>query len=105
MGESLQPSLLAGFDLSAPLPGIANMAQELPVARVVIDSAVPHLDRPFDYLVPADLDEAAQPGVRVKVRVGGQELGGFLTARLGQSRQPASPASPAGVWWTRRSLA
>ncbi len=85
MGESLQPSLLAGFDLSAPLPGIANMAQELPVARVVIDSAVPHLDRPFDYLVPADLDEAAQPGVRVKVRFGGQELGGFLTERLGHS--------------------
>ncbi|MDO5745387.1 MAG: primosomal protein PriA [Micrococcaceae bacterium] len=85
MGQSLQPSLLAGFDLSAPLPGIANMARDLPVARVVIDSAVPHLDRPFDYLVPAELDEAAQPGVRVKVRFGGQELAGFLTERLEHS--------------------
>lgn len=85
MEKSAQPSLLAGFDLSAPLPGIPNMAGELPVARVVIDSAVPHLDRPFDYLVPAELDAAAQPGVRVKVRFGGQELAAFLTERLAHS--------------------
>ena len=85
MERSAQPSLLAGFDLSSPLPGIPNMAKELPVARVVIDSPVPHLDRPFDYLVPAELDEAAQPGVRVKVRFGGQELAGFLAERLEHS--------------------
>jgi primosomal protein N' (replication factor Y) len=85
MERSAQPSLLAGFDLSSPLPGIPNMAEELPVARVVIDSPVPHLDRPFDYLVPAELDEAAQPGVRVKVRFGGQELAGLLAERLEHS--------------------
>lgn len=85
MEQSLQPSLLAGFDLSAPLPGIPHMAGTLPVARVVIDSALPHLDRPFDYLVPAELDAAAQPGVRVKVRFGGQELAGFLVERLEHS--------------------
>ena len=32
MERSAQPSLLAGFDLSSPLPGIPNMAEELPVA-------------------------------------------------------------------------
>lgn len=85
MTESVQPSLLSGFDLSSPLPGIPNVASELPVARVVIDSAVPHLDRPFDYLVPAELDAMAQPGVRVRVRFGGQELAGFLTERLEHS--------------------
>ncbi|MGL3808012.1 primosomal protein PriA [Paeniglutamicibacter sp. R2-26] len=82
MNEPLQPSLLAGFDLGSQLPGTPRTAGHLPVARVIIDSALPHLDRPFDYLVPAELDEAAQPGVRVKVRFGGQELAGFLAERL-----------------------
>lgn len=58
------------------------MASQLPVARVIIESSIPHLDRPFDYLVPVELDDSAQPGVRVKVRFGGQELLGFITDRL-----------------------
>ncbi|MFD9906517.1 primosomal protein N' [Streptomyces sp. NPDC059063] len=48
----------------------AALAKELPVARVVVDKGVLHLDRYFDYAVPEDLDEAAQPGVRVRVRFG-----------------------------------
>ncbi|WP_189082265.1 primosomal protein N' [Mangrovihabitans endophyticus] len=40
-----------------------------------------HLDRAFDYLVPAADDDAAQPGVRVKVRFAGQLVGGFLLER------------------------
>jgi len=56
-------------------------ADRLPVARVCVDVPLPHLDRPFDYLVPAAADEAAQPGVRVKVRFAGQLVGGFLLSR------------------------
>lgn len=82
MNQINQPSLLAGFDLSTELPGIPHMATHLPVARVIVESSIPHLDRPFDYLVPLELDESAQPGVRVKVRFGGQELLGFITDRL-----------------------
>jgi len=63
-------------------PGISA---EKPVARVAVDVSLAHLDRPFDYLVPADLDEVAQPGVRVKVRFAGKELGGFVLARLDRS--------------------
>ncbi|MFD5702909.1 primosomal protein N' family DNA-binding protein, partial [Streptomyces lasiicapitis] len=48
----------------------AALAKELPVARVVVDKGVLHLDRYFDYAVPEELDEAAQPGVRVRVRFG-----------------------------------
>ncbi|GHC83098.1 primosomal protein N' [Streptomyces flavofungini] len=48
----------------------AALAEGLPVARVVVDKGVLHLDRYFDYAVPAELDEAAQPGVRVRVRFG-----------------------------------
>jgi primosomal protein N' (replication factor Y) len=48
----------------------AALAKELPVARVVVDKGVLHLDRYFDYAVPEELDAVAQPGVRVRVRFG-----------------------------------
>ncbi|MFC0623902.1 primosomal protein N' [Kribbella deserti] len=63
-------------------PGLAT---ERPVARVAVDVPLPHLDRPFDYLVQADQDEKAQPGARVKVRFAGKEYGGFVLARLDES--------------------
>jgi primosomal protein N' (replication factor Y) len=50
------------------------------VARIVIDSALPQLDHFFDYRVPAELAEFAQPGVRVKVplRTAGRIADGYL---------------------------
>ncbi|WP_232676054.1 primosomal protein N' [Nocardioides sp. R-C-SC26] len=56
-------------------------AAELPVARVLVDTGLAHLDRPFDYLVPAALDDTAHPGVRVKVRFAGQDVDGFVLER------------------------
>ena len=41
------------------------------VARVLIDSPLPHLDRLFDYRVPDELAADARPGCRVKVRFAG----------------------------------
>ena len=38
------------------------VSERLPVARVAVDISLAHLDRPFDYLVPARLDQAAVPG-------------------------------------------
>ncbi|HZD97288.1 MAG TPA: primosomal protein N' [Micromonosporaceae bacterium] len=55
------------------------------MARVCVDVNLPHLDRPFDYLVPADVDEIAQPGVRVRVRFAGQLLDGILLDRVAES--------------------
>ena len=55
------------------------------MARVSVDVPLPHLDRPFDYLVAAADDEAAQPGVRVKVRFAGQLVSGFLLERAESS--------------------
>ena len=52
-----------------------------PVAQVIIDSPLPHLDRVFDYAVPASLDEQARPGVRVRVRFAGRLTDGYLVAR------------------------
>lgn len=56
-------------------------ADERPIARVLLDLPLAHLDRLFDYGVPDKLAEAAQPGVRVKVKFAGQDVDGFLLER------------------------
>jgi primosomal protein N' (replication factor Y) (superfamily II helicase) len=56
-------------------------AAELPVARVAVDISLPHLDRPFDYLVPAALAASAVPGALVRVRFAGQLTSGFVLER------------------------
>ncbi|MER7995013.1 primosomal protein N' [Micromonospora chalcea] len=53
-----------------------------------MDVPLPHLDRPFDYLVPEALDAEAQPGVRVKVRFAGQLVDGWLLERAESSAHP-----------------
>ncbi|QYB04126.1 primosomal protein N' [Rhodococcus sp. USK10] len=56
-----------------------------PVARVLPLLPLAHLDREFDYLVPKDLDEHAQPGVRVRIRFAGRLVDGFVVARTATS--------------------
>ncbi|HEY0186263.1 MAG TPA: primosomal protein N' [Cellulomonas sp.] len=60
-------------------------AAELPVARVAVELSPPHLDRPFEYLVPAAMAATARPGVRVKVRFGGQDVDGYLLERVAEA--------------------
>jgi primosomal protein N' (replication factor Y) len=60
-------------------------ATELPVARVAVDIPLAHLDRPFDYLVTGAQSDAAQPGVRVRVRFAGQLVDGFVLERIDAS--------------------
>jgi primosomal protein N' (replication factor Y) len=57
----------------------------LPVARVGVDVSLPHLDRPFDYLVEEGQDEAARAGCRVRVRFSGQLVGGVILERVDAS--------------------
>ena len=57
------------------------VSERLPVARVAVDISLAHLDRPFDYLVPASMDEVAVPGCRVRVRFAGQLVDGYLLQR------------------------
>ena len=59
-----------------------------PVARVLVDVPLAHLDRTFDYLVPAAMADDAVPGTRVKVRFAGQEVGGYLLGRGAESDHP-----------------
>ncbi|HXV91819.1 MAG TPA: primosome assembly protein PriA, partial [Pseudonocardia sp.] len=60
-------------------------APALPVARVVVDVPLAHLDRPFDYRVPTHLDAVAAPGVRVRVRFAGRMVDGYLLERVAES--------------------
>lgn len=86
--QGVQLSLLSGFvakeRIADPQSGVV-LAPSLPVARVVIDSPLPHLDRVFDYSVPLELDVDARPGVRVRVKFSGQDLNGFLVERVAES--------------------
>jgi primosomal protein N' (replication factor Y) (superfamily II helicase) len=65
--------------------GARVAAASLPVARVAVDVPLPHLDRPFDYLVPESLSAAAVTGCRVRVRFAGRLTGGFLLDRVAAS--------------------
>ncbi|QNV36864.1 primosomal protein N' [Rothia terrae] len=84
--ESLQTDLLQGFP--AFEQGAVGSSIELPVARVLVETHVPHLDRLFDYLVPEDLASVAQPGVRVKVPFGSRTVQGFIRERTAESSLP-----------------
>ncbi|MEU4267655.1 primosomal protein N' [Streptomyces sp. NPDC026092] len=88
----------------------AALAKELPVARVVVNKGVLHLDQFFDYAVPEELDDVAQPGVRVRVRFGagahqvrdgrregGRLIDGFLVERRAESDYKGALAALADV--------
>src|SRR5439155_5844692 len=72
----------------APEPAAA----EQPIAHVVVDVPLTHLDRPFDYAVPQSMSDAAQPGVRVRVRFAGQLVDGFVLDRSAESAHDGSLA-------------
>lgn len=65
-------------------------AAENPVAQVVLDVQATHLGQTFDYLIDAKDDQAARPGVLVRVRFGGQRLNGIIWSRSDESHAPAS---------------
>src|SRR5215207_6894241 len=72
-------------------------AAGLPVARVVVDTGLAHLDRFFDYLVPTTLDDQVVVGCRVKVRFAGQLVDGFVVERIAHSEHEGSLAFLAKV--------
>jgi primosomal protein N' (replication factor Y) len=65
---------------------IRERAAHRPVARVAVDVPLAHLDRLFDYLVAEADSDAAQPGVRVRVRFAGRLVDGFVIERVDASQ-------------------
>ncbi|MGL5826238.1 MAG: primosomal protein N' [Nocardioides sp.] len=97
---------VAGDPAAQPLPGLVRAAVRRPrgqasrarvagadepwadvdpIARVLVDVPLAHLDREFDYAVPSSMAETALPGVRVRVRFAGRECGGFVLDRVAGS--------------------
>ena len=89
-----------------------------PIARVLIDSPLPQLDRLFDYVIPPELDADALPGVRIKapLRTAGRVVEGFLIERavepdgervLSELESVVSPARvlPDGLYRLARRVA
>jgi primosomal protein N' (replication factor Y) (superfamily II helicase) len=84
-GTKASPRSADGRRKAGRKKGAKQPAETLPVARVAVDMSLPHLDRPFDYLVPASLDASAVVGCRVRVRFAGQLVHGFLLERVERS--------------------
>lgn len=89
---SAPPELIGG---RGPTPATLLAAPSEPVARVLLDVGLPHLDRPFDYAVSAAQHEEAVPGSRVRVRFAGRQCDGFLLERRDRSEHD-SQLSPLG---------
>lgn len=56
-----------------------------PVARLMVDVPLAHLDRPFDYLVPVALDAQVTAGSRVRVRFAGRLVDAYVLERCAVS--------------------
>ncbi len=80
-GDDAQDSLFGVEATQRDFSDRADLADP-PIARVHLETPVPHLDRTFDYLVPQELGEQAQPGVRVRAKFGHQNLNGYVIERL-----------------------
>ncbi|WP_337191736.1 primosomal protein N' [Nocardioides flavescens] len=83
-----QPETLPGMGRArrrVVAPAGVELAAERPVAQVLVDLPLAHLDRPFDYGVPAEMADGAVPGARVKVRFAGRDVDGFVLGRAESS--------------------
>lgn len=81
--ESIQEPL---WELPPPKPRVIDYeGVHDPVARVILDVPVYHLNQLFDYLIPPALADKAYVGMRVKVHLGRQQYEGWIVERANQS--------------------
>lgn len=66
--------------------GFAEPAPQLQdVAHVLVDTDLPHLDRPLDYVIPDSMLQEAVPGRIVRVRLAGRRKTGWILSRSTQT--------------------
>lgn len=59
------------------------VANDLPFARIWVDTGVFHLDTPYDYEVPEKYSDLVTTGIRVQVPFGSREVEGLVIERVG----------------------
>jgi len=96
-GDDAQPAMLPGLRAAVADSKVkaaatrkrraaqASPAEVDPVAQVLVDLPLAHLDRGFDYLVPDTMTDTAVPGARVKVRFAGQDVDAYVVGRAAVS--------------------
>ena len=67
-------------------PAEHTPAEQHPIAQVVLNVQALHLGQTFDYFIDEKDSEAAQPGVLVRVRFGGQRVSGVILSLIHISR-------------------
>lgn len=80
--KSEEPEQDSEGEASATTRATRPAPLDRPIARVLPMLEPAHLDRDFDYSVPPEMDDLAQPGVRVRVRFSGRLVDGYLLERL-----------------------
>jgi primosomal protein N' (replication factor Y) len=88
-GRSRRPSTATRSKVPSSVPQAAEVD---PVARVLVEVGLAHLDRPFEYFVPASMADLAVPGARVKVRFAGQDVDGYVLARAAKAEHEGTLA-------------
>lgn len=79
------------------------LTTHLPIASVLVDTPVSHLEGIYDYLVPQHLSDTATVGTKVLIEFGKGRTEGLLLSRKAQSEQSArlkpilELASPSGL--------
>lgn len=63
------------------------------IARVAVDVPLPHLDRVFDYAIPAQYAAVTRAGVRCRVRFAGKLRDGFVL-EVAETTDVAGPLAP-----------
>jgi primosomal protein N' (replication factor Y) len=91
--QAEQLSLLRAQVRPVRVAAPAAVAGVDPVAEVLPDVGLSHLDRAFDYAVPAKFEDAVVAGSRVKVRFAGRDVDGYVLARKASSDH-AGPLTP-----------
>ena len=79
------------------------VTKHLPIASVLVDTPVSHLEGIYDYLVPQHLSDTATVGTKVLIEFGKGRTEGLLLSRKAESEQSArlkpilELASPSGL--------
>lgn len=76
-------TIKGGLKLKREVAAATPMApsSQLPIAQVWVDASVYHLDSPFSYLVPQNLNDAVVVGSLVSIPFHGREIQGLVLAR------------------------